>query len=207
MSSTPTTVATPIRQPRGPSNTNTFTSLGPPLPDVDSLRRSNTVSTPRHQGSASISSSAIGSSAFHGGMRFKNGQSRFRSGSLSSSNVSAETLVRKGSGRAVQTQEVVIESGEEAAIPIPPTETGSGWGKGLARQSSLPSRKGEQMAFVCTLHMLTRSQCSILHRRCRPMRRRCLLPLHDLHVESRMRRRTLSIPLYQLTLRLTRCHP
>ena len=38
----------------------------------------------------------------------------------------------------MRTEEVVLESGEEGTI-----ETNSAWGKGLVRQSSLPSRKGE----------------------------------------------------------------
>jgi hypothetical protein len=46
-------------------------------------------------------------------------------------------LVRKASGRAVRKEEAVIESTEEGT-----TEMGS-WGKGLSRQSSLPSRRGE----------------------------------------------------------------
>ena len=140
MSVTP--VATPIRQPRGPS-TNAFgstTPTGPPQADTDSLRRSNTVSNPRHGVSASISSSAAGSSAFHGVRGFKsNAGNRFRSGSLSSSgSAEGNGLSRKGSGRAVQTQEVVIESGEEGS-----PEIAQGFGKGLVRQSSLPSRKSE----------------------------------------------------------------
>ncbi|ORX38432.1 YT521-B-like domain-domain-containing protein [Kockovaella imperatae] len=144
MMSVTTPVATPIRQPRGPSN-NAFGSPsptpGPPAGDTDSLRRSNTVSNPRHGVSASISSSAAGSSAFHGVRRFNsNSGMRFRSGSLSGSSSTEETngLVRKGSGRAaVQPQEAVIESGEEGSPDL-----NLGFGKGLTRQSSLPSRKG-----------------------------------------------------------------
>lgn len=141
-------VAAPIRQPRGPSS-NSFGSEsspcnGPPAPDSESLlRRYNTVSNPRHQASASISSTSAASSAFHGG-RFRNGSvglsNRLRSGSLSSGSDNGG-LSRKGSGRAsvaARTEEAVIESGEEGTM-----ETGGSWGKGLSRQSSLPSRRGE----------------------------------------------------------------
>ena len=139
-------VAAPIRQPRGPSS-NSFGSdpsntPGPPAPDSESLiRRHNTVSNPRHQPSSSISSTPAASSAFHGA-RFKAagpGSYRLRSGSLSSGGESG-SLSKKVSGRLVRTEDVVIESGEEGTV-----ETSGEWGKGLSRQSSLPSRRGEWM--------------------------------------------------------------
>jgi hypothetical protein len=64
---------------------------------------------------------------------------RFRSGSLSSGDAGAN-LVRKGSGReAVRPEEAVVEDED------PETETteGTGFAKGLSRQSSLPSRRCE----------------------------------------------------------------
>jgi hypothetical protein len=142
MSNTP--LASIIRQPLGPSSVGfgaapnlSGSSDGPPTADSDSiLRRSNTVGNTRHQPSHSISSTLAASSAFHGN-RTKSGTSRFRSGSLSSGNGGDPGLVRKGSGRAVRKEEVVEESIEEGT-----TETGN-WGKGLSRQSSLPSRRGE----------------------------------------------------------------
>ena len=130
--------STPIRQPRGPSANafgTTSPAPGPPTPDNDSLRRSNTVSNPRqHQVSASISSTPAASSAFHGA-KFQGGGGRFRSGSLTNP-APDPGLVRKGSGRAVRKEQSVPESGEEGT-----TETGN-FSKGLSRQSSLPSRKG-----------------------------------------------------------------
>lgn len=139
-------VASIIRQPLGPSSngfgaqqtSNNSTSMGPPPADAESaLRRHNTVSTPRHhQPSASISSTPAASSAYHGS-KAPSGSFRLRSGSLSSSNPDPG-LVRKGSGRAsVRKEEAVIESTEEGT-----TESGT-WGKGLSRQSSLPSRRGK----------------------------------------------------------------
>nr|XP_018261549.1 uncharacterized protein I303_05987 [Kwoniella dejecticola CBS 10117]OBR83707.1 hypothetical protein I303_05987 [Kwoniella dejecticola CBS 10117] len=134
----------PIRQPRGPS-ANSFGAPappaqphnGPPAPDSDSLlRRANTVSTTRHQPSSSISTNPAASSAFHGS-RAKSGVNRFRSGSLSSG-TSEGGLVRKGSGREVRTQEVVPEGEAEEGISGMESST---WGKGLSRQSSLPSRR------------------------------------------------------------------
>ena len=142
-----------------------MSSNGPPAADSEStLRRSNTVGNTRHQPSHSISSTPAASSAFHGN-RAKSGTSRFRSGSLSSGNGGDPGLVRKGSGRAVRKEEVVEESIEEGT-----TETAS-WGKGLSRQSSLPSRRGEsELLYECIVadhiqHMLvkinfTRSQAS-----------------------------------------------
>ena len=137
-------VAAPIRQPRGPS-ANSFgaeaspLTPGPPAPDSDSLvRRHNTVSNPRHQASASVSSTPAATSAFHGG-RFRaatGGVNRLRSGSLSSGSENGG-LSRKSSVKAVLTEDVVIESGEEGTV-----EAGGSWGKGLSRQSSLPSRRG-----------------------------------------------------------------
>ncbi|OXB35952.1 YTH domain family 2 [Cryptococcus neoformans] len=153
----------PIRQPRGPStnsfsqaasppssnpagNSGTAAVAGPPAPDTDSLRRANTVSNPRHQPSASISANSAASSAFHGvpssaastsantgrGVR---GVSRFRSGSLSNT-LPDPGLVRRASGRKV-TKEVVLENeGEGEGIEA------ASWGKGLSRQSSLPSKRG-----------------------------------------------------------------
>ncbi|WWD02320.1 hypothetical protein V865_000359 [Kwoniella europaea PYCC6329] len=136
----------PIRQPRGPS-ANSFgapapaqpqqPNNGPPAPDSESLlRRHNTVSTTRHQPSSSISTNPAASSAFHGS-RMKSGVNRFRSGSLSSG-TSEGGLVRKGSGREVRTEDVVPEG--EAEEGSSGMET-SNWGKGLSRQSSLPSRR------------------------------------------------------------------
>ncbi|WWC90642.1 uncharacterized protein L201_005578 [Kwoniella dendrophila CBS 6074] len=128
----------PIRQPRGPS-ANSFGAPappshdGPPAPDSESLlRRANTVSTTRHQPSLSISTNSAASSAFHGS-RMRSGPNRFRSGSLSSG-TSEGGLVRKGSGREVRTEEVLLETEDDQA---------SNWGKGLSRQSSLPSRRGK----------------------------------------------------------------
>ena len=141
-------IAAPIRQPRGPSS-NSFgsdssLSSGPPAPDSESLiRRHNTISNPRHQPSASISSTPAASSAFHGA-RFRAGGPgfyRLRSGSLSSGSESG-SLGKKVSGRLVRTEDVVIESGEEGTV-----ETGGEWGKGLSRQSSLPSRRGRWISF------------------------------------------------------------
>jgi hypothetical protein len=135
MSSAP--LASIIRQPHGPSS-NGFgaappaqqTGSGPPTADAESaLRRHNTVSAPRHQPSASVSATPATSSAFHGSV------GRFRSGSLTGSSPDPG-LVRKGSGRAVRKEEAVLEATEEGT-----TEVGS-WGKGLSRQSSLPSRRG-----------------------------------------------------------------
>jgi len=140
-------IAAPIRQPRGPSSSSSFGSdtsppnAGPPAPDSDSLiRRHNTVSNPRHQISASVSSIPGATSAFHGA-RFRTGTggvNRLRSGSLSAGSENGG-LSRKGSGRvaAVRTEDVVIESGEEGTA-----EVSGNWGKGLSRQSSLPSRRG-----------------------------------------------------------------
>lgn len=130
-------IAAPIRQPRGPSEHSFGTApaepAGPPVPDSEALlKRNNTISTPRHHVSASISSASQASTAFHGA-RQSYTTSRFRSGSLSSSGPDPG-LVRKTSGRAVQ--DVVTEGGEEGT-----TESGT-WGRGLSRQSSLPSRKG-----------------------------------------------------------------
>lgn len=139
-------LASIIRQPLGPSSngfgaSGTTSSSGPPAPDAESsLRRANTVSTPRHQVSASISSVPAATSAFHGAGKSVTGSSRFRSGSLSSSNPDPG-LVRKGSGRAVRKEEAVMEStleGHEEGVAEM-----SSWGKGLSRQSSLPSRRGE----------------------------------------------------------------
>jgi hypothetical protein len=155
----------PIRQPRGPS-TNSFTS-GPPQADTDSLRRAKSISntiTPsqRHGPSASISSTPSASSAFHGhgtGLtRSKFTAGRFRSGSLSSGaggvGDGSSGLVRKGSGReAVRTEDPVIEAEESS----PATETGNwgGWsGKGLDRQSSLPSRRGSSILSDLLVHLL-----------------------------------------------------
>jgi hypothetical protein len=141
--------AAPIRQPRGPpSDTSSQPlafALSPPTADAD-LRRANTFSTPRHQPSASVSSTPATTSAFHGAGhtasgRFK-GMGRFRSGSLSSGDPNVG-LVRKGSGRdAVRTEEAVVEDED-----FEETEnTGLGnesFAKGLSRQSSLPSRRCE----------------------------------------------------------------
>ncbi|OCF37996.1 hypothetical protein I316_00220 [Kwoniella heveanensis BCC8398] len=135
----------PIRQPRGPS-ANSFgapspspqsSSSGPPEADSESLlRRHNTVSTTRHQPSASISGNPAASSAFHGA-KGRTGVSRFRSGSLSSGTPD-QGLVRKGSGREVRTERAVLEHQvEEGSSGM---ESGT-WGKGLSRQSSLPSRR------------------------------------------------------------------
>ncbi|WVF72871.1 hypothetical protein IAT40_007689 [Kwoniella sp. CBS 6097] len=135
----------PIRQPRGPS-ANSFgatspspqtTSNGPPEADSESLlRRHNTVSTTRHQPSASISGNPAASSAFHGS-KGRSGVSRFRSGSLSSGTPD-QGLVRKGSGREVRKEQAVPEHQvEEGSSGM---ESGT-WGKGLSRQSSLPSRR------------------------------------------------------------------
>ncbi|RXK42434.1 hypothetical protein M231_00424 [Tremella mesenterica] len=148
------TSAIPIRQPRGPSN-NSFgspaaaaviisgdTSLGPPTADVDSLRRSNTFNSPRHQTSASISSTPAASSAFHGN-KTRGGPNRFRSGSLTNTNANLGNdggVVRRKSGREVHQEEVLVEEG--------PTDNqdvmkNAQWGKGgLSRQRSLPNRKG-----------------------------------------------------------------
>ncbi|KAK8854707.1 hypothetical protein IAR55_003446 [Kwoniella newhampshirensis] len=149
-----------------PSNSNNgivSPSNGPPAPDTESLlRRHNTVSTTRHhQPSASISANPAASSAFHGSASARlrsggagaggsastgfggpgggSGFSRFRSGSLSSSSGPPDVgLVRRGSGReTVRPEKAVPEGGETEEIAM---ETGS-WGKGLARQSSLPSRR------------------------------------------------------------------
>jgi hypothetical protein len=53
------------------------------------------------------------------------------------------SLIRKGSGReSVRPEAPLLEGGDES----PAVETGNwgGWaGKGLGRQSSLPSRRGE----------------------------------------------------------------
>ncbi|WVR07547.1 hypothetical protein IAU60_004589 [Kwoniella sp. DSM 27419] len=134
----------PIRQPRGPS-ANSFgapqtSSDGPPAPDSESLlRRHNTVSAPRHQPSASISANPAASSAFHGaGSRTRSGGvSRFRSGSLSSGTPELG-LVRKPSGREVRKEEAVPEHVfEEGASAL----EALAWGRGLSRQSSLPSRR------------------------------------------------------------------
>ncbi|ORY35506.1 YT521-B-like domain-domain-containing protein [Naematelia encephala] len=139
MSLTPLTA--PIRQPRGPS-TNSFGAPpplpGPPEADSEShLRRNNTVGSHRavsHKVSASISGPAA-SSAFHGS-KYNSGVNRFRSGSLSGTGPADTGLIRRPSGRAVQTEEAVPEGGEETI-----GET-TGWAKGLSRQSSLPSRRG-----------------------------------------------------------------
>ena len=141
MSTTP--LASIIRQPHGPSSVgfgatpgSSGASNGPPTADYEStLRRNNTVGNTRHQPSHSISSTLAASSAFHGN-KSKSGTSRFRSGSLSSGN-GDPGLVRKSSGRAVRKEEVVEESLEEGTTEV------SSWGKGLSRQSSLPSRRGE----------------------------------------------------------------
>jgi hypothetical protein len=141
--------AAPIRQPRGPpSDTSSQPlafALSPPTADAD-LRRANTFSTPRHQPSASVSSTPATTSAFHGAGhtssgRFK-GMGRFRSGSLSSGDPNVG-LVRKGSGRdAVRTEEAVVEDEdyEEAENAGLGNES---FAKGLSRQSSLPSRRCE----------------------------------------------------------------
>lgn len=142
-------IAAPIRQPRGPSSNSFGTDpsppppSGPPTPDAEFLiRRHNTVSNPRHQPSASVSSTPASTSAFHGARGFRAGGAgvnRLRSGSLSSGS-DGGGLSRKGSGRSVvRTEDVVIESGEEGTAEI-----GGTWGKGLSRQSSLPSRRGER---------------------------------------------------------------
>ena len=141
------TSAAPIRQPRGPpSDTSSQPlafALSPPTADAD-LRRSNTFSTPRHQPSASVSSTPATTSAFHGAghgasSRFKV-MGRFRSGSLSSSD-QGDGLVRKGSGReAVMTEEAVVE--DEGYEEIESVGFGNeSFAKGLSRQSSLPSRR------------------------------------------------------------------
>lgn len=158
MSSAPVAAtAAPIRQPRGPPADHTpptqAQAFSPPEADLDSLRRSNTFSTPRHQPSASISSTPAGSSAFHGKAsgtgRFKV-VGRFRSGSLSSGDAAAAVgLARRGSGReAVRTEEVVVEDqdleegeGEGAGAGGGGMENGGNFAKGLSRQSSLPSRR------------------------------------------------------------------
>jgi hypothetical protein len=112
----------PVRQPRGPSiHSFAAVSQGPPEPDADALRRSNTVSNPRqHQPSASVSSL----NPFPGS-RYRNA-SRFRSGSLSSTNNAGVAPVR--TTHEVPAEEVLVEEGEPE------------W-KGLSRQSSLPSRR------------------------------------------------------------------
>lgn len=135
----------PIRQPRGPSanpSADSFAppSLSPPEADSDaSVRRSNTIGSgpTRHQPSASISASAAASGAFHGGKyRPGTGNGRFRSGSLSNQNGSGNaveggaSLSRRPSGREV---EVVHEDQEREGT----------MSEGLARQNSLPSRRGE----------------------------------------------------------------
>ncbi|WVR00068.1 hypothetical protein IAU59_007210 [Kwoniella sp. CBS 9459] len=138
----------PIRQPRGPS-ANSFgapsstpqqSSNGPPEADSESfLKRHNTVSTTRHhQPSASVSANPAASSAFHGS-KGRSGVSRFRSGSLSSSSGAPDQgLVRKGSGREVRKEQAVPEhQAEEGSSGM---ENGT-WGRGLSRQSSLPSRR------------------------------------------------------------------
>ncbi|KIR41949.1 YTH domain family 2 [Cryptococcus deuterogattii 99/473] len=151
----------PIRQPRGPS-TNSFSQgasptssgtsgtvpvTGPPAPDTDSLRRANTVSNPRHQPSASISANPAASSAFHGvpssaagtstnsSSKGTRGVSRFRSGSLSNT-LPDPGLVRRASGREVAKEVVLENEGEGEGIEA------ASWGRGLSRQSSLPSRRG-----------------------------------------------------------------
>jgi len=158
MATTP--LASIIRQPLGPSSvgfntTSTVsinTSNGPPTADSESmLRRSNTVGNTRHQPSHSISSMPAASSAFHGN-RSKSGTSRFRSGSLSSGNGGDPGLVRKGSGRAVRQEEVVEESIEEGTTEV------SSWGKGLSRQSSLPSRRGGPGFTLFVALLITRLQ-------------------------------------------------
>ena len=130
-------MATPVRQPRGPSS-NSFgaaspaRTFGPPTPDTESLRRANTVSNPRHHASASISSSSAGSTAFHG--RF-GASVRNRSDSLSGHSDTPGELSRNSSVREVR---AVLESTEEVMEDVEPSH----WGKGLSRQSSLPSRRG-----------------------------------------------------------------
>jgi len=140
-------LAAPIRQPRGPpsdaSASQPAFALSPPAPDAESLRRANTFSTPRHQPSASVSSTPATTSAFHGQAKQNNGRfkvtSRFRSGSLSSGDAGVN-LVRKGSGReAVRTEEAVVED-EDPEEQQAGTEN---FAKGLSRQSSLPSRRCE----------------------------------------------------------------
>ncbi|KAK4683442.1 hypothetical protein P7C73_g6822, partial [Tremellales sp. Uapishka_1] len=117
----------PIRQPRGPSSAAFGKSPSPPPPDSE-LRRNKTV--PRHQPSASASSPSTVSSTL--GTRLATGARGFRSGSLSTG--SDAGLIRRVSGREVS---VVPEGEAEEGA----TEAGH-WGKGLSRQSSLPSRKG-----------------------------------------------------------------
>lgn len=168
-------------------------SPGPPIAEPNSnLRRNKSTSTTinRHQGSASISSSPATISAFHGqahgqtpslvgnsssssssnaigGSRLGNGARGFRSGSLSSGSElvigaggfgGAPGLSRHGSGREVRKEEVVLEVQEETGIE------NSYWGKGLSRQSSLPSRKGESCFRPCchsSHHLTCRSQFPI----------------------------------------------
>lgn len=126
--------AAPIRQPRGPSTQGAFgkpsspPDTGPPVADSDSLlRRNNTIgsgqASGRHAPSASVSAQSV---------KYK--ESRFRSGSLST----GDGLVRKTSENS--RQEVVIED-QDLESPVGGLE--GGWGKGLGRQSSLPSRRGE----------------------------------------------------------------
>lgn len=151
--------STPIRQPRGPTPDSSFgtSTSSPPEADTGShLRRNKSTSTSststtfssRHQGSASISTPAS-SLAFHG--------RGFRSGSLSSGSdldigngpgvgvgvgVGVGGLVRKGSGRDVK-KSVVVEENLEENMLDPAASTAGSWGKGLSRQSSLPSRRGK----------------------------------------------------------------
>ncbi|KAL7422532.1 hypothetical protein Q5752_003180 [Cryptotrichosporon argae] len=130
-------MSAPVRQPRGPPSDPSF---GPPPADADSaLRRNKTVSAPRHGPSASLSSTPAGAGAGAGAGRFGTGRA-YRSGSLSSGSESGAGLaglVRKGSGREVRTEAAVQEAEAEGTG----MESGS-WGRGLSRQSSLPSRRG-----------------------------------------------------------------
>lgn len=164
----------PIRQPRGPS-TNSFSQgasptssgtsgtvpvTGPPAPDTDSLRRANTVSNPRHQPSASISANPAASSAFHGvpssaagtstnsSSKGTRGVSRFRSGSLSNT-LPDPGLVRRASGREVAKEVVLENEGEGEGIEA------ASWGRGLSRQSSLPSRRGTFVSISQAFRELT----------------------------------------------------
>lgn len=179
-------LAAPIRQPRGPPSDTSASqpafALSPPTADADSLRRANTVSTPRHQPSASVSSTLATTSAFHGQAKGQqpnnNGRfkviGRFRSGSLSSGDAGVN-LVRKGSGReAVRPEQAVVEDEDPEEEQQAGTES---FGKGLSRQSSLPSRRCKHTY----RHRYTDQQSGMLQLY-RPLRTRLWAPWVRLHV-------------------------
>lgn len=178
--------ASPVDGSSAPGSANVNAQSGPPAADTDStLRRNRTVGSGQsgrygHATSASLGGAALGySAAGAGGARTGTGggsnastdggpkykESRFRSGSLSSqhsassdgqSGVIRRTSTRERPESRSGVQEVVHED-KDLESPVGGLE--GGWGKGLARQSSLPSRRGEFPLVLWVRQSLTHTQC------------------------------------------------